>query len=229
MSAKQGDNNPPNPIDDITARYADIIEECGNWLDGENVANEKQMKAVDALSKQMKEAKKELVAAEKSEAVPMYDAWKAKKAEFKPTLDDFALIIAGLASAQTDFKNKLAAEKEAAKRKAYEEARRKEDEAAKLAAQAAANDIEAQREVAQAQAAAMSAKQAASVANRDKVTGMRTYKTAVVVDRAAFFKYLQAHHQQDVFDWLDERATKLMNAGDTSIAGVKIETEKRGY
>jgi hypothetical protein len=185
------------------------------------------MEAVDFLSKQMKEAKKALTLSEKSEATPLYDVWKAKKAEYKPTLDDFDMMIKGLAAAQTDFKNKLAEAKEAAKRAAYEEARKVEREAAELAAKASATDIEAQRQVAQAQAASLEASKRAATAIKDIVKGMRTYKTAVINDRAAFFKFLQSNYQSEVYDWLDDRATKLMNAGVTDISGVTIETEKR--
>lgn len=222
-----GGNFPPNPIDDITSAYADTIEECGNWLDGEFVENEEQMKAVDALSKTMKEAKKDLTAAEEEEKEPLHKAWKDKIAEYKPTLDDFTRIIAGLAAAQTPYKNKLAAEKEEAKRKAYAEARAKEAEAADLKAQAGATDIDAQRKVAQANQAALDAKKTAQTANKDKVTGLRTYKTATVTDYAAFFKWMQANDKPLVLSWLDDQATKQMNAGHAEIGGVNILIKRK--
>jgi len=224
-----GHNNPPSPIDEITSQYSDVIEECEVWLDGFEVENKTQMDAVDALSKSMKEAKKELTLAEKAEKDPLHKAWKDKIAEYKPTLDDFTRIISGLAAAQTPYKNKLAAEKEEAKRKAYEEARRKEEEAEKLAAQASETDIDAQREVAQANAAALDAKKAAAAANKDKVTGLRTYKTATVTDYAAFFKWMQHNDKALVLAWLDEQATKQMNAGHAKIDGVDITIKKKGY
>jgi len=222
-----GDNNPPSLIDEITSEYSDTIEECGNWLDGAFVENDGQSKAVDALLKDMKAAKKALTEAQTSETRPLNDAKTAIIASYKPTQADFDIIIKGLAAAQSPYKLKLAAEKEAAKRAAYDLAREKEREAAKLVAQAGATDIEAQREAQQAQQAAIDAKQAASDANRDKVKGLRTYKTATVTDYAAFFKWLQATNKELVISWLDEQATKHMNAGGNSIAGVTIKAEKK--
>ena len=222
-----GDNGPPSLIDDITGQYSDIIEECGNWLDGSYVENEAQMKAVDVLSKEMKAAKKSLTEAQTSETKPLHDAKTAVIASYKPTLDDFNRLIKALADAQTPFKNKLAAEKEAERRAAYDLARQKENEAAELAAQAGSTDIEAQRDAGQAQQAAMDAKKAASKANADKVTGLRTYKTATVQDYAAFFKWMQGHDKAAVLAWLDEQATKQMNAGHAEIGGVNILTDKK--
>ena len=115
-------NNPPNPIDEALSAFGDAITEAESWLDGKPVENEPQMKAVDALTKEIKAAKKAVEAAEESAAKPFYDQWKAEKARFKPTLDDLDRIVKGLVSAVDGFKRKLAAEKAEAERKAREEA-----------------------------------------------------------------------------------------------------------
>ena len=38
-----GHNNPPDPIDVALAPYGYVIEEAGNWLDGEPVQYEYQL------------------------------------------------------------------------------------------------------------------------------------------------------------------------------------------
>ncbi len=222
-----GGNNPPSLIDEITSEYADTIEECGNWLDGTDVEDAAQMKAVDALSKSMKAAKKALALAQTSETKPLNDRKTAIIASYKPTHDDFDLIIKGLASAQTAFKTKLAAEQAEARRVAYDEARTKEKAAAELASQAETSDIDAQRAISQAKRDALAAKKAAAATNKARVTGLRTYKTATVTDYADFFRWMQENNKAAVLSWLDEQATKQMHAGHSKIAGVNILIEKK--
>ena len=56
-------NNPPDPIDEALAPFGDTITEAEAWLDGSAVETEGQMKAVDALIKEIKAAKKAVEAA----------------------------------------------------------------------------------------------------------------------------------------------------------------------
>ena len=134
--AKIGDNNPPDPIDEALAPYGDFIAEAETWLDGAVVENEGQMKAVDDLTKNIKAALKTVTEAEKSAAAPHYDAWKNEKARWKPTLDDLTRIRDGLVEAVSAFKAKLAAEKKAAERAAWEAADKARREAEAKAAAA---------------------------------------------------------------------------------------------
>ena len=59
-----------------------------NWLDGSPVENEAQMKAVDGLRKQAREWRMALKAGQKSATAPLYDAYKAEGARWKPTIED---------------------------------------------------------------------------------------------------------------------------------------------
>jgi hypothetical protein len=86
--AKIGDNNPPDPIDEALAPYADAIAEAENYLDGEPVQTEAQMQAVDALIKDIRSAKSDLAKAKKSATAPLHDIWKNEIARWKPTEDD---------------------------------------------------------------------------------------------------------------------------------------------
>jgi uncharacterized protein YhaN len=121
-------NNPPDPIDEAMAPFDDDRAEAEGWLDGKPVETEGQMKAVDALIKTMKAAKKAVETAEESAAKPIYDQWKAEKAKFAPTISDLDRIIKGLVAAVDGFKRKLAAQKAEAERKAQAEAARMEAE-----------------------------------------------------------------------------------------------------
>lgn len=216
-------NSPPDPIDEAMAPFDAAREEAENWLDGTPVENEDQMKAVDALIKDMKSAKKAVEAAEESAAKPIYDAWKAEKARFKPTLDDIDRIVKGLVATVDAFKRKLAAEKEAARReaerKAWEETR-KAEEAARAAAD---NDIEAQRAAAAQMEAAQEAQRQAMAAKNDTVKGLRTYTIHEIVDGTACARWIWANDRDALLAWMQG----YVERSSAKIDGVTIRTEKR--
>ncbi|QDP65845.1 MAG: hypothetical protein Unbinned7865contig1001_44 [Prokaryotic dsDNA virus sp.] len=220
-------NNPPDPIDETLAPFADAIEEASNWLDGQKVETEDQMKAVDAILKEIRAANTAMTKAEKSETAPMYDAYKAEKARWKPTLDDLKAQKDGLAALVNDFKKKLAAKKEEEKRKAYEEARRLEREAEEAARKADATNIEAQREAAAVQAAAMEAKKAASAANKDTVKGLRTVTKHEVKDYKAAINWIARNDKEAMAAFVDEYARR--NHKTATIDGVNVWQEKEAY
>ena len=181
------------------------------------------MKAVDALRKVMRTGRLELVGGEKSAAAPLHDAWKAEKALWKPPIDDFKLNEDGLVSLVNKFKQKLAAEKRAIERKAYEDAEAKRREAEKLAAKASASDIEAQREAMQAAQAAQDAKQAAAAASKDKVKGVRKTQMYEVTDHQAALNDIIKTDREAVTDFINEYARRHFKG--RAIAGVKTWTE----
>jgi hypothetical protein len=206
--AKIGDNCPPDPIDEAIAPFSDAISEAENWLDGQPVESEDQMKAVDGLLKLVKAAKKAVSDAEESEAKPIYDQWKAAKARFAPTITDLERIAKGLVSIVDVFKRKLAAEKAEAARLAQEEMRRKAREAEAASRVANAGDIEAQRAMAVKQAEFDAAKAAASAAANDTVKGMRPVTKYEVTDHKALLNYIARNVREDVTAFIDEWARK---------------------
>ena len=219
-------NNPPDPIDEALAPFGGAIEEAANWLDGTAVETEGQMKAVDALTKELKAAKKAVEAAEESEAKPFYDQWKAAKARFKPTLDDLDIRIKGLVATVDTFKRKLAAEKAEAERKARQEAdaaRRKAEEAAR----AAANDYEAQQAAMAAQREAEAAQARAAAASKDTVRGLRTVTRYAVEDHRAALHWIAANDRDAMTAFIDDYVRR--HHKDKPIMGVKVWQEKEAY
>lgn len=220
-------NNPPDPIDEILAIHSDAISEAENWLDGEPVENEAQLKDVDALTKAIKSALKDANAGEKSAAAPLHDAWKAEKARWKPTLEDLARIRDGLVALAAPFKARLAEEKRAQERAAWEAAEKARRDAEAKAAQANASDIEAQREAAQAAQEAIEAQKAASAASKDKVGGMRTVSKFEVTDMRALINWIATNDKPAIAEFATEYARK--NHKDTAMDGVKSWTEKEAF
>jgi len=217
-------NNPPDPIDEALAPYADAIAEAETWLDGVEVTTEAQMNAVDALLKDIRTAGVELGKAQKDATAPLHDIWKAEIARWKPTADDIERIKKGLGAITQTFKQKLLAEKEAAKQKAYAAAREAERAAEAAAKEAAAGDIEAQREADALAYAAMAAKKQASEANRDKVTGLKTVKRQSVEDYSKAIRWMIANDAEPLKAFIDDYARQ--HAHSVVIDGVKTWTEK---
>lgn len=220
-------NNPPDPIDEALAPYADAIEEAEHWLDGTPVETEDQMKAVDKLIKEIRSAKSDLAKAQKSATAPLHDAWKAEIARWKPTVDDIERRLKGLAAVVDPFKRKLAAEKEAAKRQAYEEARAKEREAEEAARKASAADYEAQVEADRLMAEAVEAKKAASAASKDTVKGLRTVTKYEITDHRALLHWIAKHDRDAVTAFIEEWARK--NHKNTDADGLRVWQEKEAY
>jgi len=226
--AAKGHNLPPDPIDEALAPFGDAISEAENWLDGSPVETEGQMKAVDALIKNVKAAKKAVEGAEESAAKPIYDAWKAEKAKFAPTLTDLDRIVKGLVSIVDVFKRKLAAEKAEAERKARAEAEAKMRAAQEAARAADAGNIETQRAAALAQAEAEEAARAAAIASKDTVKGLRTVTRFEITDHKALLNYIARHVRDDLTAFIEEWARKHHKEFPNA-DGLRVWNEKEAF
>jgi len=222
-----GGNNPPDPIDEALAPYGDAIEEAQNWLDGEPIQNEEQLKATDALLKTIKGALKDLNAARDEATKPLHEVWKAEVARWKPTQDDLDRIIKSLVACQDPFKRALAAQKEAEKRAAWEAAEKARREAEEAARAAKAYDIAAQREAAEKAALAQRAAEEASAKQKDKVKGMRTVHRYEIEDHRAALHWIAQNDRDAMTAFIEAYVAK--NHKDTEIAGVKRWTEKEAF
>lgn len=226
--APRDHNNPPDAIDEALAPYGDAISEAENWLDGSPVETEDQMNAVDLLIREIRAAKGDLAKAKKSATAPLHDAWKAEIARWKPTEDDIERRLKGLAAVVDPFKRKLAEEKEAAKRAAYEEARRKEREAEEAARKASAADYAAQVEADRAMQEAVEAKKAASAANKDTVKGLRTVTRYEIEDHRALLHWIAKNDRDAITAFVEEYARKehkVLGAAD----GIRVWQEKEAF
>ena len=226
--ATAGHNIPPDPIDEAIAPFGDAISEAESWLDGSPVENEGQMKAVDALIKSVKAAKKAVEGAEESASKPIYDAWKAEKAKFAPTLTDLDRIVKGLVSIVDVFKRKLAAEKAEAERKARAEAEAKMRAAQEAARAADAGNIESQRAAALAQAEAEQAARAAALASKDTVKGLRTVTRFEITDHKALLNYIARNVREDLTAFIEEWARKHHKEFPNA-DGLRVWIEKEAF
>lgn len=222
-----GGNSPPDPIEVLTAQYDDIISEAQNWSDGESVTDEAQMNAVDELIKGFKTYRADLTKAAKERTDPLHKAWKSEVAAVKIYTDDADLLQGTLVAAVAPFKAKLAAEKEAARKAAWQAAQDAEREANAKAAAADTANIEAQREAAQAQAAAMEARKTASAAQKDTVKGMRTVHYHDIADMRALVNWIATNDKPAMAAFAEAYAAR--NHKDIPDAVVRSWTAKEAF
>lgn len=219
-------NNPPDPLDEALAAYGDHISEAEGWLDGEPVTTEGQMQAVDAILKEIKAAEKAVTAAQKSEAAPLHDAWKAALARYKPTLDDLGRIKKGLIAAVDGYKRKLAAERAEAERKAREAAEAKARAAHEAAMKAQESDLEAQRAAAAAQREAEIAQiEAAKASKAATVKGMITRTFHEVEDHRALLHWIVKNDRDAITGFVEEYARRNHSLG-CKMDGLRVWQEK---
>ena len=223
-----GHNFPPDPIDEALAPFGDVISEAENWLDGQKVETEAQMKAADALLKGIKSARKAVDEARDLSTKPLHDAWKGEVARWKPTQDDLDRLAKGLIALLDDFKRKLAAEKEAARKEAERlawEETRKAQEAARLAD---AGNIEATRAAAAQMEAAEEAQRKAAEAAKDTVKGLRTVTRYEITDHKALLNWIAKNDRDAVTAFIEEYARKehkvIANAD-----GLRVWQEKEAF
>ena len=229
IRAQIGGNNPPDPLDEALAPYGDFISEAESWLDGEVVMTEDQMKAVDAIAKKIKAAKKDVTDAQKSESAPLHDAWKASLARFKPTIDDLDRMAKGLASLVDGFKRKLDEEKRAAERAAWEAAEKARKEAEAKAAAANVANIEEQREAEEARRAAQEAEKAAQAARRDagSIKGLRTVTRYEITDHKAALHWIAQQDRDAMTAFIEEYVRRNHKAAQ--IDGVKVWQDREAF
>ena len=206
-----GGNRPPEPIDPmeaIQAHYDDTFSEVANWLDGSPVENEAQMKAVDALIANVKDAEKAAKEAKEAEYRPHKTAGDAVIARWKLFLDDLERQRKGLAAAVDSFKRKLAAEKAEAERKARAEAEAKMRAAREAEERANGADLEQQRAAARAKAEAEDAVRAAREAAKDTVKGLRAHTDYVVIDGTGLARWMWQNARDELEGFMADYARR---------------------
>lgn len=222
-----GHNGAPDPIEEVTTAYASVIEKVANWTDGEPVSDEAGMNAVDALLKEFKTYRSELAKAAKERTAPLHKAWKDEVAATKVYTDDADMMQKALVACVAPFKEKLAAEKREAERKAWEEAEAKRREAEAKAAESNAADLEARREAQAAAQAAIDAENAAKAATKDKPKGMRKVTHFEVTDYSDMLRWLNKHDRAALEAFCDEYARK--HHKDGPIVGVRTWVTKEAF
>lgn len=223
-----GGNMPPDPIDEITAKFEATRLEAENWLDGQAVTTEPQMQAVDELRKGMRDYRISLEKGQESEAKPIYDEYKRVRGRWDATIKDAKRIEAGCVALVDGFKQALARQKEEEERKARAEAQEAARKAHEAAMAANAADIEAQRAAAAAQREADEAQRRAAQASKaNDVKGLRTVVKYEIDDHKALLNWIARNHKHDLTAFIDEWARR--NHKGVKADGLRVWVEKQAY
>lgn len=222
-----GHNNPPDPIDVALEPFDAILIEAENWMDGAEVENDAQLAATDVLLKELKAARKAVDTARDEVTKPLHEAWKAEVARWKPTQDDLDRQVKCLVAAQAPYKAKLAAEKEAARIKAEQEAAAKAEAARQAHLAANAASIEEQRAADEMMREAEEAQKAAARAAKDTVKGMRTVQVYEIESHKAALNWIAVNDREALTLFIEEYVRK--NFKTRPIDGVKVETRKEAF
>lgn len=222
-----GNNNPPDPIDVALEPFGDVLEEVGNWLDGATVENEGQLKATDALLKELKAARKAVDTARDECTKPLHEIWKAEVARWKPTQDDLDRQVRCLVAAQAPYKAKLAAEKEEARQKAAAEAEAKAEAARQAHQSANSASIEEQRRADDLMREAEEATKAAARAAKDTVKGMRTVQVFEIESHKSALHWIALNDREAITAFIEDYVRR--NFKLRQIDGVKVEARKEAF
>ena len=223
----KGHNNPPDPIEAVIAEWDSTITEAQTWADGEPVTDEASMNAVDRVIKEFRSYRTALATAGKERTEPAHKLWKAEVALVKVYTDDADLMQSALTALVGPFKAKLVAEKEAARKAAWEAADEARRESEAQAAQANAGSIDDMRAVEAAKQAAMDAQKAASVAQKDTVKNMRTKTHYEVLDMRALVNWIATNDKPAMATFAEAYAHK--NHADIPDAIVRTWATKEAF
>jgi hypothetical protein len=239
-----GDNNPPEPtpFEKVSERIDDLWTEAKNWLDGSKVTTETEASAVSKLLDDFRKAEKEADEARKDEVKPYDEAKAAVQAKYAPLIADTKAVKGRTVIAIDACKKALApylaakeAEREAAAKKARDEAEAKQRAALEaMRAAQEANDLE-QREA--AEAALQDAKRADKAATRIESTkthatggaravGLRTSYAPVLTDATEAARHYWLTRRADMEAFLLDQARKDVAAGVRKIPGFDIQEIK---
>lgn len=223
-----GHNNPPDPIDLALEPYGSILEEVANWLDGAEVENEGQLKATDALLKELKAARKAVDEARDEVTKPLHEAWKTEVSRWKPTQDDLDRQVKCLVAAQAPYKSRLAAEKEAARIQAEAAATAKIEAARQAHIAANAASLDDQRAADDLVREAEAAQRAAARAAKDTVKGMRTVQVYEIESHKDALNWIARNDREAMTAFIEEYVRR--NFKGRPIDGVKkVETKKEAF
>ncbi|GAA5622032.1 hypothetical protein Brsp04_01914 [Brucella sp. NBRC 12952] len=235
-TAQAGHNNPPtSPYEEIKQEIEDLFDEAKNFADGEAIDNQALADAVTELHDKIHDAGNRADTARKTEAKPHDDAKAEIQARYNKLIGNTKTsgkgkVVLGKEVLQrilTPWRNKVAAEKEAAAKAAREEADRVIREAHE-AMQASAGNLEARE---QAEELVKEAKQADRWAKReDKAeptgTGLRSVWHCDLVDEGVALDWAYGRAPERFKAVVQAMAEETVRAGMRQVPGFNVREER---
>lgn len=234
--APMGHNGGPelSPYERIRDQIQDLFDEAKNWADGEPIATQAQHDEVEKLYDALHEAGNEADKARKEEAKPFDDAKAEVQDRYNKLIGNTKAVkgkvVLGkeaLGALLTPWRNKIAAEKEAAARAAREEADRIARQAQE-AIRASAGNLEerekAEELLAEAKLVERDAKRADKAATTG--TGLRTVWHCQIVDTSAALDWAYNRAPDQFHALVQSMAEGVVRGGMRAVPGFKVWDER---
>lgn len=222
-----------DPFSEVEHEISDLYEQIAGVT---AIENEAQHVAVTDLRKAIYDAGKRAESILAENVKPYQDAEKAERAKFDPLIGTAKTrgigkvprAIGVLDELLTPYRNRIAAERAEAARKADEEARA-EREAAVAAMQASSGDIEAREQAEQLLSAADQAEKVAKRASKEATTGLglRTVWTAEIVDQRAAVLSAMKREPEAFLELALTIGKRAATSGVREMEGFIIKSEAR--
>lgn len=233
MNATLLSNRPADPAALFAEEAEDLLLECRNWLDGEQIESEAQANAVSSLLNRLRRLSKDADEARKVEAKPFDDGKAAVQAKWKPILSKADL-------AASTAKQALAPYLRMVEERLAADAAILRENAAKLAAEAATahqgasgNLDAAEQAEALLQAASEASKEAARADKAkahakggERAVGLVDNWQATLVDPVAALAHYRATVPNELKIWLLDQARQDVRAGARAIPGFDVKNER---
>ena len=244
QTAGMGHNNPPEPTpyEAVTAKIEGLFTEATGWLDGAPVDTAGLASGVEKLESMLKAAIKEAEEARKAEA-KVFDDGKAEVqsrynlliGETKSVTGKAILALDACKKALLPWRTKVQAEKDAAAKKAREEAEAKQAELRRQQAEADQSNLAEQERLSKLADETQKAERAAKSAEKVTTykTGLRTiYKGQIIPGQLdTVLMHISMNDEDTVLAWCQgwiDRAVRDagQNAASMIIPGVEITSFK---
>lgn len=222
-TAPIGHNAPPADVA-FSLEVDDLFSLLSDTLAGGEVTSDEQDAAIDAILDDFRKAATDADKKREVEKKPHLEAGREVDAKWKPIVDKAKRGAVACKDALTPYRTAKQAAKDAAARKAREEA--EERARAAEAALKQSDDLEAkfaaEREIEAAQ-------KLVAVANKidRSASGLRTTWTHRVINRRELLLHVVERYPEDLADMLNEFVRRQVASGLRTMPGVEILEQKR--
>ena len=222
-AAPIGHNSPPADIA-FSLEVDDLFSLLSDTLAGGEVTTDEQEAAIDAILDDFRKAGADAEKARKTEKEPHLEAGRQVDAKWKPIVDKATRGTTACKDALTPYRTAKQAAKDAAARKAREEA--EERARAAQAALKQSDDLEAKFA---AEVEIEAAQKLVAVANKidRSATGLRTTWMHRIVNRRELLLHVVERYPEDLADMLNEFVRRQVASGLRTMPGVEILEQKR--
>ena len=228
-------HNLPDAFDVARDQINDLHAEAINWLDGEEIDNEKSAEAIGKLLKMLRDAGKEAKEWHDTEKAPFLEAGREIDDRYRPLAKTVERATTACKKALAPWLVKKEQEQAAEARKQREIADAKVREAQAARAAAAADDLAAQEKADAATDAAKWAERAAAKAEKatpttkagtGRAVGLRTIFRPVLKDPTVAARHFWERERGAMEDFLLSLAKTHIQMGKRDIPGFEVIEDK---